>query len=91
MALWDPGLALYLDLYIYYEYNFGMVWRSGLNGWLIFIHYRLHHSFPARLVRAPMPKTRFGFFYFCVPREEEEVLKYLYRYNWWMEVRPAGC
>ena len=91
LAFFDKKTSLYVDLFIYYEYNFGMAWRSGLDGWLFFLHYRLHHSFPVRLVTAPMPEVRFGFFEIAVPKENNEVLKYLYRINWWKEVRPLGC
>lgn len=91
LAFFDSKLPLYVDLFIYYEYKFGMMWRSGLEAWLFFLHYRMHHAFPVRLVDAPLPKTKFGFFEIAIPRGNEEVLKYLYRYDWWKEVRPAGC
>ena len=59
--------------------------------WLFYFQYKAYHSFPARLVEQPLPKSRFRFFNMSVPREENEILKYIYPDDWWKVVRPSGC
>lgn len=79
-----------LDLFVFYDYN-GMMKRAGIEPWLTPIHFNLYHSFPAGLVDQPLPKAKFGFFNISVPRHGIEIMKYLYRYNWWKVVKPLNC
>lgn len=84
------GWPLHVDTFTFYNYH-GMRVRPGWAAWLLFVNYRLHHTFPSSLVESYMPKMRFGFFNISVPRDGVEILKYLYRSNWWKEVKPIGC
>lgn len=81
---------LTIDTFAFYNDN-GVMKRRGLESWLFALNYKLHHTFPARLVQPPLPKKRFGFFNISVPREGMEILKFLYRYSWWKVVKPKGC
>ncbi|KAL9981332.1 hypothetical protein ACROYT_G010022 [Oculina patagonica] len=65
--------------------------RPGWASWLLYFHYNTFHSFPAKLVEQPLPKTRFGFFNISVPRNGNEMLKFLYPTNWWKVVKPSDC
>ena len=65
--------------------------RPGWASWLFYLHYNTFHSFPAKLVEQPLPKTRFGFFNISVPRNGNEMLKYLYPTDWWKVVKPSQC
>ena len=84
------GWPLHVDTFTFYNYH-GMRMRPGWAAWLLFVNYRLHHTFPSSLVESYMPKMSFGFFNISVPRGGVEILKYLYRSNWWKEVKPIGC
>ena len=88
LALEANGTAV--DLLLYYDHKDYMK-RFGFETWLFYIHYRLYHSFPTRLVQKPLPKVKFGFFNISVPREGIEIMKYLYRNNWRKVVKPMGC
>lgn len=79
-----------VDIYLYYDRG-GYMMRSGYEPWLLCIHYLLYHTFPSRLVQKPLPKVKFGYFNISVPREGMEIMKYLYRFNWWKVVKPVGC
>lgn len=79
-----------LDLFVFYDYD-GMMKRAGIETWLTPIHFNLYHSFPSSLVEQPLPKVKFGFFSISVPRNGTEIMKYLYRYNWWKVVKPVNC
>ena len=79
-----------VDIFFYYDYG-GTMMRTGYESWLLYLHYRLYHSFPSRLVQQPLPTVKFGFFNISVPRGEIEIMKYLYRFNWWKVVKPVGC
>ena len=49
-------------------------------GWLTLLfplRYKKYHSFPAKLAEHPLPKSRFGFFNISVPRDRNEMLKYV--------------
>lgn len=79
-----------VDIYLYYDRG-GYMMRSGYEQWLFCINYLLYHTFPSRLVQKPLPKVKFGHFKISVPREGIEIMKYLYRFNWWKVVKPVGC
>lgn len=79
-----------VDINIYYDYG-GTMMKTGYETWLFYFNYRLYHTFPTRLVQKPLPKVKFGFFNVSVPREGIEIMKYLYRFNWWKVVKPVGC
>jgi len=65
--------------------------RIGIESWLLFLHYRLYHSFPWRLIEKPLPKLEFGNVHYSVPREGIEMQKYLYPKDWWKVITPKGC
>jgi len=79
-----------VDLFAMYDYN-GWMKRAGLETWIFALNYNLHDTFPARLVKKPLPRVRFGFFNMTVPREGIEIQKYLYPDDWWQEVKPITC
>ena len=79
-----------VGLFVYYD-NRGIMMRPGYEPWLLYIHYRLRHSFPARLIQQPLPKVKFGSFNISVPRGGIEVMKHLYPSNWWKVVKPRSC
>ena len=71
-----------VDIFLYYDRG-GYMMRSGYEPWLLCLNYLLYHTFPSRLVQKPLPEVRFGHFNISVPREGIEIMKYLYRFNWW--------
>ena len=79
-----------LGITVFYNYR-GTMMRAGYEPWIFFINYRLYHSFPARLVKQPLSKVRFGSFNISVPREGIEIMKHLYPFNWRKVVKPASC
>ncbi|PFX34650.1 fukutin-related protein-like [Stylophora pistillata] len=84
------GLWLSVDLFAYYNHG-GVMRRRGLESWIFALNYRIHHSFPAKLVEPELPQTKFGFFNISIPKGGIEIMKHLYPYNWWKVVPPAGC
>jgi len=80
-----------VDVVLFTEYSDGMMKRRGWVPWLLFLNYRYFHSYPAKLVKSPLPTSKFGFFNVPVPRDGNEITKYLYRDDWWKEVKPVGC
>ena len=81
---------LTVDMFAFYN-NKGWMQRRGLESWIAWLNYRTHHTYPAWVVELPLPKSRFGFFNISVPRGGIEIMKYLYRDNWWKEVKPQIC
>lgn len=81
---------LTVDMFAFYN-NKGWMQRRGLESWIAWLNYRKHHTFPAWVVESPLPKSRFGFFDICIPRGGIEIMKHLYRDNWWKEVKPKIC
>ena len=78
------------DVFIYYNQG-GVMELAGYETWIFFINYQLYHSFPAILVKQPLPKVRFCFFNISVPRGGIEIMKYSYPFSWWKVVKPANC
>lgn len=85
-----PNQTLTVDLFALYEHN-GWKKRRGLESWLFFVNYNYHHTFPSWVVEPPLPQAKFGHFNIPLPKGGFEILKYLYRDNWWKEMRPRGC
>ena len=80
-----------VDLMIFYEYGDTMK-RRGWEAWLLTVHYNLHHSFPKVLVEhRPLPELKFGWFMMPVPRNGIEIMKHMYRYDWWVTYKPESC
>ena len=80
------------DLMIFSEYyNDGVMRRTGFESWIFFIQYRWYHQFPARLIKKPLPLHSFVGTDLPVPREGNEIQKYFYPNNWWIETVPKGC
>ena len=81
-----------IDVMPFYDYwRDGMMRRRGIESWVFFINYRVHHTFPARLVSKPLPVLSFGGRNVTVPRGGIEIQKYLYRGDWYKVVPPLGC
>lgn len=83
----DRGLA-HVDVMVYFDYN-GLMQRKGWEAFLLPVHFRLHHSFPTWVIKTPpsLPTMRFGYFNISVPRGGREIMKSLYRYNWWKDYK----
>ena len=90
MVIYKEGLWLSVDLFSFYNHG-GTMTRRGIEAWVFPINYRIYHSFPAWLVEPELPQVKFGFFNISIPKGGIEILKHLYPYNWWKEVRPRGC
>ena len=90
IVIHKEGLSLSVDLFAFYNHG-GTMTRRGIEAWIFFLNYRMYHSFPARLVEPELPQMKFGFFNISIPKGGIEILKHLYPYNWWKEVRPRGC
>lgn len=86
----DDRPHIKVDLFAFYNYR-GWMKRAGLETWLLALNYNLHDTFPARLLKKPLPEVRFGNFTMPVPREGIEIQKYLYPDDWWREVKPVTC
>lgn len=84
------NLPLSLDLFAFYEHN-GWKKRTGIEPWLFFLNYNYYHTFPSWTVEPPLPEVRFGHFNISIPKGEFTALKFLYRDNWWTELKPKGC
>jgi len=84
------GLWLSVDLFAFYN-DRGTMRRRGLESWFFALNYRTYHSYPAWVVQHELPKVKFGFFNISIPKGGIEIMKHLYPYNWWKEVRPNGC
>ena len=77
-----------VDLIIFSEYG-GWMKRQGWEAWLLTIHYNLHHTFPRNLIEPkPLPKKKFGWFMMPVPQNGVEIMKHMYRYDWWITPKP---
>lgn len=80
-----------VDLIIYYDYGSWMK-RQGWESWLLTVHYNLHHSFPKKLIEhKPLPRLKFGWFMMPVPQNGIEIMKYMYRYDWWVTYKAESC
>ena len=86
IVIHKEGLRLTVDLFACH-YGSTMT-RRGIEAWFFALNYRMYHSFPARLVEPELPQVKFGFFNISIPKGGIEILKHLYRYNWWKELRP---
>lgn len=90
IQIYDKNSDFKVDLMIFHKYGNTMMRRGWLT-WLFYFQYKAYHSFPSRLVEQPLPKSRFRFFNISVPREGNEILKYIYPDDWWKVVKPLGC
>ncbi|XP_020625367.1 fukutin-related protein-like [Orbicella faveolata] len=90
IVIHKEDLWLSVDLFAFYNHG-GTMRRRGLEAWFFALNYRTYHSFPAWLVEPELPQVKFGFFNISIPKGGNEILKHLYPYNWWKEVRPGGC
>ena len=91
MKVYSEDLShIKVDLFALYDYN-GWMKRAGLETWILALNYNLHDTFPAGLVENPLPEVRFGGIMMPARREGIEIQKYLYRDDWWMEVKPITC
>lgn len=80
-----------VDLMIYYEYGDWMK-RQGWEPWILSVHYNLHHTFPKLVINnKPLPERKFGWFNMPVPQYGIEIMKYMYRYDWWVEYQTESC
>lgn len=74
-------------------YGTGWMYRVGIESWVLFLNYRWHHNFPARLVKTPptLPRMKFGSTRLPVPREGIELQRYHFRDDWNVEKYPPSC
>lgn len=57
-----------------------------------FVYWGRDLPFPEVLLKAPLPTMKFhGRSGIPVPWGDVELLKYLYKEDWWMEMPPPGC
>ena len=68
--------------------NSGVMQRVGFESYLLFLHYRKFHSFPASLAAKPLPTLEFAGLNISAPHGGVELQKYLYPTSWWREVKP---
>lgn len=90
-VIWCRRFGAKVDIFLFSEYNDGMMKRQGWEAWLLFLQYRYWHSFPADLVKSPLPSSKFGFFNVSIPHGGVEITKHLYRDDWWKIVKPLRC
>lgn len=90
-VIWCRRSGAKADIFLFTEYSDGMMKRQGWESWLLFLQYRYWHSFPAELVRSPLPSSKFGFFNVSVPHGGVEITRHLYRDDWWKIVKPLRC
>ena len=81
---------IHVDLMLFYNY-FGWRKRPGLLSWVLVVNYLIEHTFPDCYLEVPLPTAKFGEMTINVPRNSSEVIKHLYKFDWWKEVRPIGC
>ena len=74
-----------------YDAYDGLMHRVGWDTRLYPLWYREYHSFPPRLIEAPLKMKKFHSIQLPVPHEEMEIQKYLYKDDWWKIVKPQGC
>ena len=85
----EPGRKT-IDLFFYQPTQFGFVRRVGYEVWLFALHYYVHHTFPYRLVEGELEAVEFAGRRIKIPRDGIEIMKYLYRYNWWTTRTPKN-
>jgi len=90
IQIYDKNSEFKVDLMIFHKSG-NMMIRRGWLTWLFPLQYKKYHSFPAKLVEHPLPKSLFGFFNISVPGDGSKILKYIYPDDWWRVVKPAGC
>ena len=79
------------DLMLFRDfYGNGVMRRIGFESWLLPVHYRHYHQFPAELVRKPLTSVQFAGRMFSVPHGGVEMKKYMYPTNWWKEIKPPS-
>ena len=72
-------------------FNFNDALHDGWEHRLLWFFQQEPITFPSRLLTPPFPEITFHGRNMSIPREELEILKYLYRDDWWMEKSPPGC
>lgn len=85
-----PDLWQSVDLFALYNQR-GTMKRRGVESGIFALNYMTYHQFPAWLVESDLPQAKFGFFNISVPKGGIEIMKHLYPFNWWKDVRPKGC
>ncbi len=78
------------DLMVFRNFS-GTMKRVGIESYLFSLNYKMHHSFPARLIEKPLPTSEFCGLNFSVPRNGIEIQRYHYPHDWWLEKKPTGC
>ena len=79
-----------VDIDVFYDYS-GLMQRNGLATWFLYYNYRQYHTFPAWMIKAPLPKMKFADLDMPVPHGGKAILKYLYPKDWNKPFTPAAC
>jgi len=90
---YSPVYKSQLDVTFWCDYyGTGTLFRcSGWEQYIFFVNYRYHYTFPARLVKPPLPTLNFINRSWPVPRNGIEIQKIHYPNDWWKVAKPRGC
>ncbi|CAG5126311.1 unnamed protein product [Candidula unifasciata] len=76
---------------VFYITIYDEVFKDGLEHRLMWFFQDKPVSFPARLIESPFNTAMFHGQQIPVPHDGIEILKYLYKDDWWLEKPPIGC
>lgn len=76
---------------VFYITPFGEVLQDGFENRFLWFFQEHPLSFPVRLLEPPFKKIPFHNRQMPVPHEDIEILKYLYKHDWWLIKSPPGC
>ncbi|KAH9508674.1 hypothetical protein Btru_049597 [Bulinus truncatus] len=76
---------------VFYVTPFGEVLLDGFENRFLWFFQDNPLSFPERLMEAPFKTMPFHHRQLPVPHDDLEMLKYLYKNDWWLEKKPPDC
>lgn len=76
---------------VFYLTTYDEVFKDGLEHRFMWFFQESPLSFPVRLIEKPFGTVMFYGQRVPVPHDGIEILKYLYKDDWWLEKPPVGC
>lgn len=69
----------------------GTMHRIGIESYVFYLNYHMHHMFPSDRIEGPLPTVNFCGVQMHAPKGGIEFQRYHYRDDWWLEKKPQGC
>jgi hypothetical protein len=97
--IYDPHRGAYIvsqghaqaHLTVFYKTSLGKAHRDGFQNKFLWFLQNDYASFPSRLLEPPFTMITFQGNPMPVPNGDMEILKHLYKNDWWLEEPPQGC